>query len=76
MGGQLFRACHTNLILELTVALDPETQVDAVDSQREEQNAARGEKTADNVRYGQNISEGGMGGKTTESGGSANKGVL
>ena len=28
------------------------------------------------MRYGQNISEGGMGGETTESGGSANQGTL
>jgi hypothetical protein len=33
----------------------------------------RGEKTADNVRYGQNISESGMGGKTTTSAGIASQ---
>lgn len=76
MGGQLSRAHQAGFIPKLTVALDPETQVDVVDSQREQQDAARGEKTADNVRYGQNISEGGMGGKTTEAGGSANQGIL
>jgi len=53
---------------------DPETQVDAVDSQQEQQKAERGEKTADNVRYGQNISEGGMGGKTTDVRGNASQG--
>lgn len=76
MGGQLSRAYEGSFSPKLTVALDPETQVDVVDSQQEQQNAARGEKTADNVRYGQNISEGGMGGKTTEAGGKANQGIL
>jgi hypothetical protein len=33
----------------------------------------RGEKAADNIRYGQNISESGMGGMTTTSTGSANQ---
>lgn len=31
----------------------------------------RGQQTADNIRYGQNISESGVGGKTTTSTGSA-----
>lgn len=43
-------------------------------SQQEQQKTERGEKTAENVRYGQAISEGGMGGKTTEAGGNANQG--
>ena len=51
-----------------------ETQPDAVTSQQEQLRAERGEKTAENVRYGQAISEGGMGGKTTEAGGDANQG--
>lgn len=75
MGGQLRRAPQTVLILKLTVTLDPETQVDAVDSQQEEQKAARGRKTAENVSYGQNISEVGMGGKTMEASGNANQGM-
>jgi len=75
MGGQLPRASKSCMVLKLTVASGSETQVDSVDSQQEQQNAERGEKTADNVRYGQNISEGGMGGKTTEAGGSANQGM-
>ncbi|ETN43694.1 uncharacterized protein HMPREF1541_02853 [Cyphellophora europaea CBS 101466] len=33
-----------------------------------------GEKTAENIRYGQNISESGMGGMTTTSTGEANQG--
>jgi len=59
----------------LTLVPDAETQVDAVNSQQDQQDAERGAKTADNVRYGQTISEGGMGGKTTEAGGSANQGM-
>ena len=56
------------------MTLEEETQSDAVTSQQEQQKAERGEKTAENVRYGQTISEAGMGGKTTEAGGSANQG--
>ncbi|KAL8919334.1 MAG: hypothetical protein Q9208_006833 [Pyrenodesmia sp. 3 TL-2023] len=55
---------------------EPETQPDTVDQQQEQDKAARGAKTAENIRYGQTISEGGMGGKTTEAGGSANQGPL
>lgn len=33
----------------------------------------RAEKTAENIRYGQNVSESGMGGMTTTSTGSANQ---
>ena len=44
-------------------------------AQQEQHKAERGEKTAENVRYGQTISEEGMGGKTTEAGGSANQGI-
>ncbi|KAI4146768.1 MAG: hypothetical protein L6R39_003327 [Caloplaca ligustica] len=52
---------------------EPETQPDAVDQQQEQDKADRGERTAENIRYGQAISEGGMGGKTTEAGGSTNQ---
>ena len=48
-----------------------ETQVDAVDAQQEQEKAEKGARTAENVRYGQNISEGGMGGMTTEGQGGA-----
>lgn len=34
----------------------------------------RGQQIADNVRYGQNVSESGMGGKTTTSSGDAQQG--
>lgn len=60
----------------LTPYADAETQADTVDSQQDQQNAERGAKTAENVRYGQAISEGGMGGKTTEAGGIANQGMF
>ncbi|CAF9928364.1 MAG: hypothetical protein ALECFALPRED_004009 [Alectoria fallacina] len=50
-----------------------ETQPDAVTAHQAQQKAERGEKTAENMRYGQAISEGGMGGKTTEARGSANQ---
>ncbi|KAL8736334.1 MAG: hypothetical protein Q9181_002488 [Wetmoreana brouardii] len=53
---------------------EPETQVDAVTEQQEQDKAEKGARTAENVGYGQNISEAGMGGKTTEAGGSANQG--
>lgn len=43
-------------------------------SLQQQQKAERGEKTAENIRYGQTISEEGMGGKTTGAGGSANRG--
>ncbi|KAL8797184.1 MAG: hypothetical protein Q9195_000651 [Heterodermia aff. obscurata] len=52
---------------------EPETQVDAVDEQQEQAKAERGEKTAENVRYGQGISEGEMSGMTTEGQGSGNQ---
>ena len=55
---------------------DIETQPDAVDSQQAQEKADRGAKTAENVRYGQTISEGGMGGRITESEGSANQGTF
>ncbi|KAL9598248.1 MAG: hypothetical protein Q9219_004607 [cf. Caloplaca sp. 3 TL-2023] len=54
--------------------LEPETQPDAIAEQQKQDKAERGARTAENVRYGQTISEGGMGGKTTEAGGSANQG--
>lgn len=58
----------------LTWPLDVETQVDATDSQQEEQKSEQGTKAAENIRYGQNISESGMGGMTTEAQGNANQG--
>lgn len=47
-----------------------------MDQQQEQDKADRGERTAENIRYGQAISEGGMGGKTTEAGGSTNQGTF
>ena len=60
--------------MPLTWSLDVETQVDATDSQQEEQQSEKGAKAAENIRYGQNISESGMGGMTTEAQGNANQG--
>lgn len=42
------------------------TETQGVDSER-------GQQTADNIRYGQNISESGMGGKTNTATGTANQ---
>lgn len=61
--------------VSLTFRPEPETQPDAVDQQQEQDKTQRGARTAENIRYGQAISEGGMGGKTTEAGGSANQGL-
>lgn len=36
----------------------------AADQQAQEERQERGERTAENIRYGQAISEGGMGGQT------------
>lgn len=60
--------------LTLTWPLDVETQVDATESRQEEQKSEQGTKAAENIRYGQNISESGMGGMTTEAQGTANQG--
>ena len=60
--------------LPLTLFLDIETQVDATDAQQEEEKSEKGAKAAENIRYGENISESGMGGMTTEAQGSANQG--
>ena len=48
-----------------------------MDSQQQQQRekAEKGAKMAENVRYGQNISVGGMGGMTTEGQGTANQGM-
>ncbi|KAL8953902.1 MAG: hypothetical protein Q9222_000276 [Ikaeria aurantiellina] len=53
---------------------EPDNRSDAVAQQQQQDKADRGARTAENIRYGQTISEGGMGGKTTEAGGSANQG--
>ncbi|GAB7349208.1 hypothetical protein MBLNU459_g8134t1 [Dothideomycetes sp. NU459] len=51
---------------------EPETSVDESPSAAAEAHKARGEQTAENIRYGQAMSEHGMGGQTTTSSGSAN----
>ncbi|MCJ1259397.1 hypothetical protein MMC24_007234 [Lignoscripta atroalba] len=52
-----------------------ETQPDSVPSEKHQAKAERGEKTAENVRYGEAISEHGFGGETTGNSGSANQGM-
>ncbi|MCJ1381772.1 hypothetical protein MMC17_004883 [Xylographa soralifera] len=51
-----------------------ETSVDAVPSVQQQEKAERGEKTAENIRYGEAISEHGFGGETTGKSGQANQG--
>ncbi|MCJ1352230.1 MAG: hypothetical protein MMC33_002214 [Icmadophila ericetorum] len=55
---------------------DPETQVDSTTSQAQQENAERGEKTAENIRYGESISEHGFGGETTTNSGEATQGKI
>ena len=53
----------------------PETAVDVQPEAAAREKAERGEKTAENIRYGQGISEQGVGGfTTTSSGGAAQEG--
>lgn len=54
--------------------LPEETQTDATTSQQEQHKSERGSKTAENMRYGESISEHGFGGETTGSSGNANQG--
>ena len=63
-------------VIWLTRSAELETQPDAVIQQQEQAKADRGAQTAENIRYEQTISEGGMGGKTTEAGGNPNQGSL
>ena len=44
-------------------------------SQQEQEKSKRGNKTAENTRYGEAISEHGFGGETTTSSGGANQGL-
>jgi hypothetical protein len=50
---------------------EPQTAVDVQPEAAAKAKAERGEKTAENIRYGQSISETGAGGFTTTSSGSA-----
>ena len=52
---------------------EPQTSIDSNPVADAEQKQARGEKTAENIRYGQTISEEGMGGQTTTSTGQASQ---
>lgn len=74
-GGQAERptwqyVAHRRLSLHCShVAAGPHTTEGAPPP-----NSDHGDKTAENIRYGQNISESGMGGMTTTSSGKANSG--
>lgn len=52
---------------------EAQTSVDVQPDAAAKEKAERGEKTAENIRYGQGISETGMGGFTTTSSGGADK---
>lgn len=54
--------------------LAEESQTDTITSQKEHPNSERGNKTSENIRYGEAISEHGLGGETTTSGGEAKQG--
>lgn len=54
---------------------ETKSQTDSL-APHQQQEAKRGEIVAENVRYGQAISEQGMGGTTTDSSGTANQGIL
>ncbi|KAI9665839.1 MAG: hypothetical protein M1821_003773 [Bathelium mastoideum] len=56
----------------MDVEPEPATEVDATAASQKAAKAERGERTAENIRYGQTISEQGMGGQTTTSSGTAN----
>lgn len=49
-----------------------ETHTDAATSREQRDQTEQGEKTAENLRYGQGISERGIGWQTTEKNGGAN----
>ncbi|MDI1491967.1 MAG: hypothetical protein OHK93_003178 [Ramalina farinacea] len=57
----------------LRFSTDPDERNELLQSQQSQETAERGAKTAENIRYGQNVSEQGMGGKTTEAEGAANQ---
>ena len=59
---------------ELIALAEPETEVDSTTSQMQQERTERGEKTAENIRYGESISEHGFGGETTTNSGEATQG--
>ncbi|KAI9707857.1 MAG: hypothetical protein M1820_004463 [Bogoriella megaspora] len=71
LGGILAIREHNSYNCSALLAA-PSTEVDASSSALEEAKAVRGERTAENIRYGQAISEQGMGGQTTTNTGTAN----
>jgi len=54
---------------------EPQTEVDSKSSEQQQEKNERGEKTAENIRYGEAISEHGFGGETTGNSGQANQGT-
>lgn len=56
-------------------SLAKNTQPSTESAQEQEERATQGEKTAENVRYGQALSEQGFGGKTNEKTGYSIKGI-
>ena len=53
---------------------DSQTATDSKPDFQAQQRAERGERTAENIRYGQTISEGGIGGMTKDQEGSVTQG--
>ena len=74
MGGGQYCAPPISISFNLICFPDAETVNNAADTHESQQRAERNAKTAEKVRYGQAISENGMGGKITEAGGNANQG--
>jgi len=54
---------------------EPQTELDSKSSEQQQEKNERGEKTAENIRYGEAISEHGFGGETTGNSGQANQGT-
>lgn len=54
---------------------ESQTSEDAVPEVQQQEKSERGEKTAENIRYGEAISEHGFGGETTGNSGEANLGM-
>ncbi|KAK5175191.1 uncharacterized protein LTR77_000328 [Saxophila tyrrhenica] len=64
---------HSKSTGQLGQASDKTTLDPSKTAEGAQQQAERGEKTAENIRYGQTISEGGMGGQTSVQQGEAEK---
>lgn len=73
MGGW-YLSTEYIITKKVNPSIEEDTQSDAVPSQTQQEKGKRGEKTAENIRYGEAISEHGFGGETTGSSGVANQG--